>query len=409
MLVIHPPYEHVYSDMQGYVDRAVRLASGAELMRPDAFYPPGTHLVLAVPFALLGTGDTGLRAAALLWWALSSATPLFAWRFARRLLRPEAAALTALLCALYPLFVFYAGFFSSETPALAFLTCALWLGQRARQTDGRAAQLAALGTGLAGAIAVAARPQYLLNLAIVAAPVLWHWRARWRSAAALVGAAAVVLAGVIAYETAAAGRLTGIGENGGLIFYQAHCDVRMVTAGTPERGGVFAFANPTTLEHGRGRDVAFPDHQGWDQRFFYGEGLDCIRDNGPGHVSRLLRNAIDATATATPFPLGDPPAAKPVARAFNLGYTIMLPLIVVGSVLILRRRRSRRDPPRERELLLHLASVLPVVMIFSSEPRYRIPYDLFGLALLASLIVAGRVCARQGPRNPLPGADRSST
>lgn len=75
-VVAHPPYELVFSDMQGYVERATRLADGGDLQRLDAFFPPGTHLLLAVPLELFGTGEAGLRAAAVEWWLLASAVPV---------------------------------------------------------------------------------------------------------------------------------------------------------------------------------------------------------------------------------------------------------------------------------------------------------------------------------------------
>src|SRR3954451_10327786 len=78
VLVVHDPADYVFSDMQGYVSRAIRLAAGADLVRFDAFYPPGTHLLLAAPLDVFGTGRGGLRAAAVLWWALSAVTPLAA-------------------------------------------------------------------------------------------------------------------------------------------------------------------------------------------------------------------------------------------------------------------------------------------------------------------------------------------
>ncbi len=52
VLALHPPVDHVYSDMGGYVDRAVKLASGRPLDRSDAFYPPGTHILLAIPLVI---------------------------------------------------------------------------------------------------------------------------------------------------------------------------------------------------------------------------------------------------------------------------------------------------------------------------------------------------------------------
>jgi hypothetical protein len=95
-LVIHPPLDFLYSDMGSYVERAQRLATAAGLQRPDAFFPPGTHILLAAPMTLFGTERVGLWGGAVLWCLLSAVIPFFAWRLARLLLNPPAAALTAL-------------------------------------------------------------------------------------------------------------------------------------------------------------------------------------------------------------------------------------------------------------------------------------------------------------------------
>ena len=383
VLIGHPPSNYVFSDMRGYVDRAVALATGAELQRYDAFYPPGTHMLLAGPFKIFGTGDSGLRAGAVLWWALSSLTPVFAWRMARYLISPTAAAVTAVLAALYPLHILYGGFFSSETPSLALLVGALWLIYRARAHAGRAAVAAAGAAGLAGAAAIANRPQFLLNLAVAAAPLLWAWRSRWRPALAMLAAGLVLLVPVLAYTSSAADRLTGVSENGGLNFFQSHCDAHLVRAGTP-RLGVFEFGSPVPFQQNTGRDYNFPDQQIWDQGFFYGQGLDCIRDDGLGHLSLLAQNIVDATATTVPFPLADPPEPRRWAQATNVAYSIALPILVIVA-LILLVRGDTTDRRGRKELLLQLACLLPVLLIYDAEPRFRVLYDVFGLALLASL------------------------
>jgi len=269
---IHPPEEYVTSDMQGYVDRAIKLALGQELVQGDAFYPPGTHMLLAPVLSLAGTDATGLKAGAIVWASLSALTPLFAWRLGRLLLNPAAAALTAVLTALYPLFIFYSGYFLSETPSLTFLLGALWLGYATTGAEGRAAVIRAAGCGAFGAAAVANRPQFVLNILIVAVPILVSSRVRWRPALALVASGAVILAGALAHNWIATGGPTGISENGGLNFFQSHCDVHLVRAGSPEREGVYGCGSPVPFQLNQGSDFNFPEQDVWDQGFFYDMG-----------------------------------------------------------------------------------------------------------------------------------------
>src|SRR5207249_4883190 len=94
-LFLHLPVDHVYSDAQSYVESAMRLAKWAAPVRFDAFYPPGTQVVLAVPLALIGADRDGLLAAAIVWTILSGITPLFVWRYTLLVLSRPAAALAA--------------------------------------------------------------------------------------------------------------------------------------------------------------------------------------------------------------------------------------------------------------------------------------------------------------------------
>ncbi len=390
VLSLHPPLEYVYSDMKGYVDRAAELATGMPLDRYDAFYPPGTQWLLALPLFVFGFDRTGLWAAAVLWWALSAFTPLAIWRFARYHLTIPAAAITAVLVALYPLQIAYSGFFLSETPAIALLTGSLWLAARAA-ASGRARGL--LGAGLLGGLAVANRPALIANLlvALVSLPSA----ARRRAIAALGGGVALVLLLVIAHNSIAAGKATFISENSGLTFWLGHCDVRTVKAGDPRVGPYFEFAAPPALERGSGKDYVFPDRAAWDQDFFYGLAFDCIRNDGVGHLRALARGVLDMTLTSMPWPMSQEPDLGSRIAFVNRLFSAALPFILYGAVWLIRERRRRAEPAGEAVMLAHFACVLVTALLFFGDPRFREPYDVFALALAAALIARLLVERRQ--------------
>ena len=81
ILAIHHPFAapYIYSDMYGYVNRAKALSLG-HITHYAAFYPPGTHALIAFPLELFGRGRSGFWGAAVVWWLLSSLTPLFAFQ-----------------------------------------------------------------------------------------------------------------------------------------------------------------------------------------------------------------------------------------------------------------------------------------------------------------------------------------
>jgi 4-amino-4-deoxy-L-arabinose transferase-like glycosyltransferase len=385
-LVIHPPFDYLYSDMGAYVDRAQRLATGAGLQRSDAFFPPGTHILLAGPMTLLGTERAGLWAGAVLWCALSAAIPLLAWRLARLLLTPAAAALTALFCAFWPLYVTYGGYFTSETPSLAFLLASLWAGYRASRLSGSSAGWLGLAAGLLGGVAVANRPQLILNLAVLAVPLLFRLRRQALALAGIIAGSALILVGTILYNSAAAGKPTGLSENAGLNFWIGQCDVHDVTTVDPARNIGFVFSNPVWVQLGRGGTYYFEGYLVWDQRFFYEMGLRCIQRDGLGHVRVLGRNVLNMSATTVPWPQVNEDGQRGVVRVSNLAYSLLLPLVVIDSVFVLVRRRASCRPSGEAVMLLQLACVLVVAIIFFGDPRVRSSYDVFGLALLAARI-----------------------
>ena len=384
-LVIHPPLDYVYSDMEGYVGRAQRLATGFGLQQSDAFFPPGTHMLLAVPMTLFGTERAGLWAGAILWCALSCAIPFFAWRFARLLLTPAAAALTALFCALWPLYVTYGGFFTSETPSLAFLLASLWAGYAAVLSSGPRAGWLGLVAGGLGGVAIANRPQLVLNLAVLAVPLLF--RPRRQALAGIAVGMAAVLAGTVLHNSAAADKPTGLSENAGVNFWIGHCDVYSVTNYDSARDSTFRIINPVWLQLQRGDSYYFVDRPVADQGFFYERGLRCIEKDGLGHVRLVARNVLDITATTIPWPQVGEDGQRGVVRVSNLAYSLVLPLVVIYSLSIVWRRRASGHPSGEAVVLLQLACALVVAIIFFGDPRLRSTYDVFGLALLAACIV----------------------
>jgi 4-amino-4-deoxy-L-arabinose transferase-like glycosyltransferase len=386
-LVIHPPVDFIYSDMGAYVRPAQRLAEGGALWRFDAFFPPGTHILLAAPMKLFGTGSAGLWAGAVLWCVLSSLIPLFAWRLARLLLTPAAAALTAVFCAFWPLYITYGAYFTSETSSLAFMLAALWIGYLAGRTSGTPALCLGLAAGLLGGVAVASRPQLILNLVVLALPLAFRLRRHALTLAGVATGTILILGGTLLHNSVAAGKPTGISENSGLNFWMGHCNVHDVTTATVSHNLSFHFGNPVWAQLGRGGSYYFEGPLVWDQSFFYDRGLQCIRRDGLGHIRILAHSVLNMTATTVPWPqVNNEDGQRGVVHVSNLAYSSMLPLIVVGSLLLIRRRHAAGQLSGEAVMLAHLVCVVLVALLFYGDPRLRSSYDVFGLALLAALI-----------------------
>lgn len=387
-LLIHPPDAHVYSDMLGYVTRAQALVAGAPLIPYDAFYPPGAHMLLALPLWLFGRGHGGLVAAGWLWWLLSSLVPLATWRLARQLVSPSAALLAAALAAVDPLLIAYGGFFTSEIPATAALLGALWLGVAAARRPTRGSIPLGLAAGLLGGAAIVTRPQLALNI-VVLLFAMRPLRARWRAVAALLCAAIPVTGTGVAYTSAAAGHLTTLAENGGMNFFQTHCDVHVVRLSVSPGQG-YVFGAPVAVTLNRGADYFYRGVAPGDQSFFYRQGLHCIGRNIPGAIGLAARDVADLTVTSIPWPPVDETGLGRIVDVANVIYCTLL-VLTLALLARARWRRSLAIPSWSLKLLLaQLACVLPVAIIFSAEPRFRIPYDAFGIILIAATIAGTR-------------------
>jgi hypothetical protein len=132
---VHPPSEHVFSDMAHYVHRAGLVATfevevGDRMMVWQAW---GTHVLLAIPMLLLGEGEAALSLAGLMWAGFSAATVMLGYALATRVLPGPAGdgphwpaiAVGLLLLGWVPL-LSHTGFFVSETPyACALLATTL--------------------------------------------------------------------------------------------------------------------------------------------------------------------------------------------------------------------------------------------------------------------------------------------
>ena len=105
----------------------------------------------------------------------------------------------------------------------------------------------------------------------------------------------------------------------------------------------------------------------------------------------------DTTATSKPWPQINEPTLRTVTDGVNVlyGYAL-LPLIILITLERVRRRVTTRAG--EVTLLAHLACVVPTAIVFLGDPRFRAPYDVFGLMLLSAAITSGNLLFKRSRR-----------
>jgi hypothetical protein len=89
-------------------------------------------------------------------------------------------------------------------------TCGVWPGSFLLcEAFGHAA-------GVLGGVAVANRPQPVLNLAVLVVPLLFRLRRQAMASVGIVAGTALILGGTVLHNSVATDKLTGLSENAGI-------------------------------------------------------------------------------------------------------------------------------------------------------------------------------------------------
>ncbi len=389
-LFVHPPGDHLRSDMAGYVDRAQRALDTPDARDPwMTFFPYGTHGIVAAVQAVFGRGNAPLGIAFALMGALAVA---YSHAIAQRLL-PDRRRLRVVFAAFVVLaipHVMLGGFVLSEVPfSLTLAALTFYLLRHFDEGRWRDAAFA----GLAFAAALTIRPQVLISLPFFALAY-----ARAGSARLDVRAITAVLAPLVIVGTLSAvrvhhhvGRYGFVSTNGAFNFAIGRCHCQSLSA-QKTRGSRFevgAFRqlakledNPSAihvlpLDAARGRELAV-DSELWDERASRELALSCMKETGP---LRQLR--YSATHLVLLFAANLPFPTKGVGANIGAGLALLLvPGAFVGLFRSLSRERAR--------LAIVSANVLALFVtafVFFGEARMRVPYDAF-FALLALPVYA---------------------
>lgn len=399
VLLIHPPKDHRFSDMQFYWWRAERAAQGGPWGAPDpilAWQAWGTHAILSVPIRIFG--DAAPVVAGLLWALAGAAIVGGVYALAREVVPARYARVAGIAALLWFPHLSLTGFFTSEIPYTAAI---VWLSvDLARAVRGRRVAWPRLLCTLALALVV--RPQALVFVGLfvfvaAAIPTLRRAVGVGRLASIAGCSALVVLLSVARFAHHSDGEL-GISHNVALNFAAGRCHMVEVTA--PATSTERAYFE----EHGQRitkRRISLPGFRSLHQRVggdhplalrpVRGEALElpapltdraalsqlakrCARETGV--VGQLRHGAVHVVllwAHAHPWPeVSDGEAARPlfvVAELFRaLSATVILPFALLGAYRLRRR-------PVALVVLGQVFAGLVVAAVFFGSPRLRTPLD----------------------------------
>ncbi|HVK64430.1 MAG TPA: hypothetical protein VM694_08150 [Polyangium sp.] len=399
-LVVHPPEEHLYSDMAGYFERSTALLDAPLRKEPSAvLFPYGTHVLLALVRAVFGRENHAAPAIvyALLGASLVPLVSLLTERIVRGRIAPRIAALVA--CFYYP-WISLGGYFLSELPFTVLVTAAALFSLRLADT-GRPRDAFLFGTALA--LGATFRPQILLSL-----PVLFLvWLVRRRAlprlrpahfARALVPVLLVLAVSAVRFHHHM-GRVGLISANGPLNYAFGRCHAVDIEARTR---GYFASFGPPPMGYLAYRDKKYPDAfvrldaalgpkltvpgTMWNEGPFYSLARRCVATTG---LVRQARYALSHIVMLWGYNIVWPDSGtdayrRPMRRALDLHNVLLLPPMLVAFAASFRRHLARHAL-----LSAHLVALVLVAMVYFGDVRYRVPYDGIVIALAFDGITRG--------------------
>lgn len=387
VLVLHLPTQHVYSDMGGYVQRALDRVAGKPEGIADSLYPPGASWLFAQLHAL----DPNSGLTVIVQWLLSLGTMALVFVIARRLYGNRAAVLALAAVTLYlPLF-HYAGLFLAENPFTFCLLAAyaLLIATLEAPTPAGTLLLAA-ATGLMAGLAASLKATILLPVALTGiVTIVWLLKQKRRGTLTLSFGVALGLATVLLPLSERCTRLaegqfclvsTNTGMNALMGHYGERGPFQWVDA---SRNITFSFQSPSATLRGytAGANFSFgaydvPANVAVLEREIADHPLDALRLS--------LRNVADLVVGHTIWPAAIY-GGRDWGAAYQIAFWILL--LPAASVWLLRRLprmlRLREDTLADWLLLTPLLGLALTAFISLGEVRFRIPFDGFVIVLAA--------------------------
>ena len=400
-LIIQPPATTIYSDMGLYVGLARRIVGHMPLTAPDVTHPLGYSELLAFLMAGGQSLTLAMNVQLVVACLLPPAVGLMCWAaYGRR-----TGLLAVVFSSLYFPFIEYGALFLSEIHFTFWLALAFAGLFAARRAHRRGAMIAlALGGGLALSIASSlksvALPAVFLYFVIdgvalvltrpAGDPASSWWRPLkpWLLRGALVAVAAAPLLGVLARVCTRANNdqfcVTGnkMGSDFLLGHYGRIADIEWVSPGRD----VFRFGSPGALLRHYDDHVSVPFSM-TDGAANKRQAWRWIGDHPGEAVVLSLDHVYDTFFGSSMWPTfnhGSWPYGN-ISEYVFIVFLFIPTLLACGAIV----RRGWRAVLTSRTALAFapIAALTITVAVATGEVRYRIPFDIFFIAIACAYVV----------------------
>ena len=399
---VNSPLLHIYSDMQGYVERGWRLAQGGPFYPFDTFYPPGTSYVYAVVMYFFGY-DRGLKVLVALQPALLTASYLLLALCAMLLFGKRRLAFVVLaFCAAYFPFAAQGCFFMAEPVFMFLLALSFFIYLTTLRGSHAAAKYFLLGLLVAFATLVKSQGGILI-VSVLLVPVFdKEAQKRARLLPLFLLAFVLPLLAQVSVNSAIMKRPSVyIAANNDYNMYLGQSRRAAVGCLDPVTGYFYIFYNTNTGLGYKFREAAAYPVAIWDRSFFKQKTWELWHSNPRLQVLRSLQNAFELYSINPRWPLrNNPQLVLPdtVSQWFFLFLVVLPALSFSFSALRVPQERSKVF-----FLGLPILGIFGVAFISMGQPRYLLPFNYF-LLLLACPFYEQAFQRRTGLVSRLVGA-----
>lgn len=383
---IHPPLEHVRSDMAGYMSRANLLRTAPGSTDPNlTFFPPGTHVLVFLIQKFFGTDGPGI---AIVYALLGAASVGLTHAIARRAYPTSRARqiTIGLVLALHHPWIVLGGNVLSETPFCFLLSAITYLAITLDDAPNKRTQIVLGALCLFG---IVVRPQLLLSVILIL--FLMFHRGSLRRPLAITRVVAPIIVGLVlsaARVTSATGEFGLVSTNGSFNFALGRCHAVTLSA-RDTKGSKFqppSFLALSKFEEKSGMrplmdlDPAFGtdlkvEGKLWQSKPARELAMRCVKETGfLRQVEYAFEHLLLLWIYNVPWPS---------TGTLALLWSVLSGILAVPMLLRLPSAIVGKRSFAEQLAAGHIVALFITAVLFFGESRLRTPYD--GLITLLSI------------------------
>lgn len=386
---IHPPWNFIYSDMQGYIDRAYNFSQAVPLSPYDSFYPVGLTFLYS-PFFMWFDYQTALRMIAVLQAAFLSGSLYLIYLILEKYFHSSLAAwIGFIFTGFYFPFISYIGFYLAEIPFSFFMLLGFYLFLRAF-TDRDSSFEKALSAGLMFGLALICKGTLHVGIVlIILLTIVWYRKnIPWRNIMVFIFGIAVFIAAESIHASLSLGKFSPTSTDFGLTAYLGQAHLKSVINSTPTSWTIF-YNNNSCCDLSLTKNVT--EHFGvWEQGKFMSLMFDLWKAHPIKQFLLSVNDSIDLFRQFPHWPIRDNPEFKPWDVGFQklFIFVVYLPMLLYWLALLISKywnnANLRKFTSMNSDIIFSqwaalglVTSVIVMAFLAKGEERYLVPFQFF--------------------------------